>query len=67
MKYNNKFKSCNLTAICNHGKALNPLAKLISSNPLNSACGCTQMAVTIDVVTENMSMSRRWKAEQVAY
>jgi hypothetical protein len=29
--------------------------------------GCFQMAVTIAVVTENMCMSRRWKAGQMAY
>jgi hypothetical protein len=36
-------------------------------NPLNSARGCIQMAVTAAVVTENVHMSRRWKAEPVAY
>jgi hypothetical protein len=29
--------------------------------------GCIQMVVTISVVTKNMHMSRRWKAEVVAY
>jgi hypothetical protein len=36
-------------------------------DPLNSARGCIQMAVTSDVVTENVCVSRRWKAESVAY
>jgi hypothetical protein len=36
-------------------------------NPLNSACGCIQMAVTAAVVTKNVRMSRRWKVESVAY
>jgi hypothetical protein len=34
---------------------------------LNSAGGCIKTAVTIVVVTENVHMSRRWKAESVAY
>jgi hypothetical protein len=29
--------------------------------------GCFQMAITIDVVTENMCMSRCWKAGQAVY
>jgi hypothetical protein len=29
--------------------------------------GCIQMAMTIAVVTKNVHMSRRWKAELVAY
>jgi hypothetical protein len=37
------------------------------SNPLNSARGCIKMAVTAAVVTENVRMSRRWKAGSVAY
>jgi hypothetical protein len=36
-------------------------------NPLNSACGCIQTAVTAAVVTKNVRMSRRWKDELVAY
>jgi hypothetical protein len=36
-------------------------------DPLNSACGCIQTAVTAIVVTENVRMSRRWKSESVAY
>jgi hypothetical protein len=38
---------------------------MISSyaDPLNSACGCIQMVVNIVVVTKNVCMSRRWKAE----
>jgi hypothetical protein len=36
-------------------------------NPLNSACGCIQMAVTSVVVTKKVHMSRRWKAELVGY
>jgi hypothetical protein len=36
-------------------------------NPLNSACGCIQTVVTAAVVTKNVSMTRRWKAESVAY
>jgi hypothetical protein len=37
------------------------------SNPLNSSCGCIQTAVTAVVVTKNVCMSRRWKAELVTY
>jgi hypothetical protein len=40
---------------------------LFYDDPLNSARGCIQMVVTAAVVTENMRMSRRWKAELVAY
>jgi hypothetical protein len=29
--------------------------------------GCIQMVITSDVVTKNMHMSMRWKAESVAY
>jgi hypothetical protein len=36
-------------------------------DPLNSASGCVKTAVTAAVVTENVRMSRRWKAESVAY
>jgi hypothetical protein len=36
-------------------------------NPLNSARGCIQMAITAAVVTENVCMSRHWKAKLVAY
>ncbi len=36
-------------------------------NPLNSARGCIKIAVTAAVVTENVRVSRRWKAESVAY
>jgi hypothetical protein len=40
---------------------------LFYGNPLNSACGCIQMAITAVVVTENVRMSWRWNAELVAY
>ena len=36
-------------------------------DPLNSARSCVKTAVTTAVVTENMRVSRRWKAESVAY
>jgi hypothetical protein len=36
-------------------------------NPLNSARGYIQMAVTAVVVTENVHMSRCWKDELVFY
>jgi hypothetical protein len=36
-------------------------------DPLNSACDCVKTAVTTAVVTENVHVSRRWKAESVAY
>jgi hypothetical protein len=36
-------------------------------NPVNSAPGCIQTAVTAAVVTENVRMSMRWKVESVAY
>jgi hypothetical protein len=36
-------------------------------NPLNSVHGCIQTAVTVVVVTENVHMSRSWKAESVVY
>jgi hypothetical protein len=36
-------------------------------NSLNSACGCIQTAVTAAVVTKNVTMIRRWKAELVTY
>jgi hypothetical protein len=40
---------------------------LFYGNPLNSTRGCIKIAVTAAVVTENMHVSRRWKAESVAY
>jgi hypothetical protein len=40
---------------------------LFYGNPLNSARGCIQTALTTAVVTENVHMSRHWKAELVAY
>jgi hypothetical protein len=40
---------------------------LFYGNPLNSACGCIKTAVTAIVVTKNVHVSRRWKAESVAY
>jgi hypothetical protein len=36
-------------------------------DPLNSARGCVKIAVTAAVVTKNVRVSRRWKAESVAY
>jgi hypothetical protein len=36
-------------------------------NPLNSAHDCIKTTVTTAVVTKNMRVSRRWKAEPVAY
>ena len=36
-------------------------------DPLNSARDCVKTAVTAAVVTENVRVSRRWKAESVAY
>jgi hypothetical protein len=36
-------------------------------NPLNSACGCIKTDVTAIVVTKNVRVSRRWKAESVIY
>jgi hypothetical protein len=36
-------------------------------DPLNSARGCVKTAVTAAVVTGNMRVSRRWKADSVAY
>jgi hypothetical protein len=36
-------------------------------DPLNSARGCVKTVVTAAVVTENVCVSRRWKAESVAY
>jgi hypothetical protein len=36
-------------------------------NPLNSARGCIKTAVPTVVVTKNVRVSRRWKAESVAY
>jgi hypothetical protein len=40
---------------------------LFYGNPLNSARGCIKVAVTAAVLTENVRVSRRWKAESVAY
>jgi hypothetical protein len=36
-------------------------------DPLNSARGCVKTAVTAAVVTENVRVSRRWKAKSLAY
>jgi hypothetical protein len=36
-------------------------------DPLNSTRSCVKTAVTAAVVTENVHVSRRWKAESVAY
>jgi hypothetical protein len=36
-------------------------------DPLNSAHSCVKTAVTAAVVTENVHVSRRWKAESVTY
>jgi hypothetical protein len=43
------------------------LTVLFYGNMWNFTRGCVQMVVTIDVVTENMCMNRRWKADQVSY
>jgi hypothetical protein len=40
---------------------------LFYGDPLNSARGCVKTAVTAAVVTENVRVSRRWKAESVTY
>jgi hypothetical protein len=40
---------------------------LFYDDPLNSARGCVKTAVTAAVVTENVRVSRHWKAESVAY
>jgi hypothetical protein len=40
---------------------------LFYGNPLTPHVGCIEMAVIIAVVTKNMRMSRRWKAELVSY
>jgi hypothetical protein len=40
---------------------------LFYGDPLNSARGCIQMAVTAVVVTKNVCMSMCWKAESVTY
>jgi hypothetical protein len=40
---------------------------LFYGNPLNSARGYIKMVVTADVVTENVCMSRCWKAKSVVY
>jgi hypothetical protein len=40
---------------------------LFYDDPLNSACDCVKIVVTAAVVTENVCVSRRWKAESVAY
>jgi hypothetical protein len=40
---------------------------LFYGDPLNSAYGCVKTAVTAAVVTENVQVSRRWKAESVTY
>jgi hypothetical protein len=36
-------------------------------DPLNSARDCVKTAVTAAVVTGNVRVSRRWKAESVSY
>jgi hypothetical protein len=43
------------------------LTILFYDNPLNSACGYIQMALTAVVVTENVHMSRCLKDELVIY
>jgi hypothetical protein len=40
---------------------------LFYGNLLNSAHGCIKTDVTAAVVTKNVRVSRRWKAESVAY
>jgi hypothetical protein len=40
---------------------------LFYGDPLNSARSCVKTAVTAAVLTENVRVSRRWKAELVAY
>jgi hypothetical protein len=40
---------------------------LFYGNPLTPYVGCAQMAVTVTMVTENVYMSRRFKAELVTY
>jgi hypothetical protein len=40
---------------------------LFYGDPLNSARDCVKTAVTADVVIEKVRVSRRWKAESVAY
>jgi hypothetical protein len=50
---------------------IKPKPKLIMvpfyGDPLNSARGCVKTVVTAVVVTENVRVSRRWKAESVTY
>jgi hypothetical protein len=40
---------------------------LFYGDPRNAACDCIETAVTAVVVTKNVRVSRRWKAELVAY
>jgi hypothetical protein len=57
--------------------AISPLSEIESESklftipfygdPLNSTRGCVKTAVTTAVVTENVRVSSRWKAESVAY
>jgi hypothetical protein len=65
-KLNNKLK-----VVISLLSEIKPEPKLIMvpfyGDPLNSARDCVKRVVTAVVVTEKVCVSRRWKAESVAY
>jgi hypothetical protein len=65
-KLNNKLKVV-ISLLSKANSESGSFTVLFYGNPLNSARGCIQTAVTAAVFTENVRMSRRWKAESVVY
>jgi hypothetical protein len=65
-KRNNKLKVI-ISALSETNSESGSFTILFYGNPLNSARGCIQRAVTTAVVTKNVCMSRCWKDELVAY
>jgi hypothetical protein len=65
-KLNNKLKVI-ISPLSKTNSESESFTILFYGNPLNSARGCIQMAITTAVVTKNVRMSRRWKTELVVY
>jgi hypothetical protein len=65
-KLNNKLKVV-ISPLSKTKSEPKSITALFYGDPLDSARGCSKTAVTAAVVTENVRMSRHWKAESVAY
>jgi hypothetical protein len=65
-KFNNKLKVV-ISPLSEIKPEPKSIMVLFYGDPLNSARDCVKTAVTVAVVTEKVRVSRRWKAESVAY